>query len=238
MTSNRILNWQGCNNVRDLGGLDTSNGSKTRWGALVRGDQPAKLTSEGWNTLYKHGIRTIVSLRTHGFDEKDHPIVVPPYSDIQVISVEIEDVTNKEFVEKWATSDLWGTPLYYADALNLWAHRHVTALQAIAQAQPGGVFFHCIRGYDRTGIIAFLTLALAGVSLSDITVDYELSADSVRDQLLAERNTTVYEVLQKILNDIDLEKYLINGGMTQNDIVALRTRLLSPINNYQSPITD
>ena len=227
MTTNRILNWQGCNNVRDLGGLTASNGSKTRWGAVVRGDQPAKLTPEGWDALYEHGIRTIVSLRTHGFNEKDHPIVTPPYSDINVISVEIEDVTNKEFVEKWATSDLWGTPLYWTDALNLWAHRHADALKAIAQAQPGGVYFHCIRGHDRTGIIAFLTLALAGVSLKDITTDYELSSDSVRDQLLAERNTNAYEVLQKTLAGIDLENYLLNGGMTQNDIAVLRTRLLT-----------
>ena len=62
--------------------------------------------------------------------------------------------------------------------------------------------------------------------MKDITADYELSADPVRDQLLAERNTNVYEVLQKTLEGIDLEKYLINGGMTEKDIVAIRARLL------------
>ena len=206
--------------------MTASNGSKTRWGAIVRGDQPAKLTDEGWDALYQHGIRTIVSLRTHGLEEKDNPVVVPPRSDIQVVSVEIEDVTNKEFVEKWATSDLWGTPLYWTDALNLWAHRHASALQAIAQAQPGGVYFHCKRGYDRTGIISFLLLNLVGVSLQDITADYELSADPVRDQLLAERSTNVYEVLQQTLAGIDLENYLLEGGMTQSDINATRYKLL------------
>jgi protein tyrosine/serine phosphatase len=231
MTTNRILNWQGCNNVRDLGGLETSSGSKTRWGAVVRGDQPSRLTENGWSALYEHGIRTIVSLRTHGFDEKDHPIVVSPYPEINVVSVEIEDVTNKGFVEKWATSDLWGTPLYFTDALTLWPHRHAAALKAIAQAKPGGVYFHCIRGYDRTGIITFLTLALAGVSMEDITADYELSVDSVRDQLLAERNTTAYEVLQKTLAGIQLENYLLQGGMMQNDISALRGRFLELSNN-------
>ena len=226
MTINRILNWEGCNNVRDLGGMKASNGYTTRWGAIVRGDHPARLTTDGWTALYQHGIRTIVSLRTYGFDEKDHPIVVPPQYDIQVVSVEIEDVTNKSFVQKWATTDLWGTPLYWTDALNLWAHRHAAALKAIAQAQPGGVLFHCIRGYDRTGIIAFLVLALAGVSLKDITADYELSVDPVRDQLLAERNTSAYEVLQKTLGGIDLENYLLEGGMTQADIDAIRARFL------------
>jgi protein-tyrosine phosphatase len=230
MTSNRILNWEGCNNVRDLGSLDALNGSKTRRGAVVRGDQPSQLTADGWSALYEHGIRTIVSLRTHGFDEKDHPIVVPPHPNIQVVSVEIEDVTNKEFVDKWATTDLWGTPLYYTDALNLWAHRHAAALKAIAQAQPGGVLFHCIRGHDRTGIITFLLLSLAGVSLKDITADYELSVDPVRDQILAERNTSVYDVLLKTLEGIHVENYLLEGGMTQTDVSALRTRFLEPTN--------
>jgi len=230
MIQNRVLTWEGCNNVRDLGGMDVSNGGKTRWGAIVRGDHPTRLTTDGWSALYEHGIRTIVSLRTYGFNEKDHPIVAPPYTDIHVVSVEIEDVTNKEFVEKWATSDLWGTPLYYTDALNLWAHRHAAALKAIAQAQPGGVLFHCIRGYDRTGIITFLLLALAGVSLKDITADYELSVDPVRDQLLAERNTNAYEVLLKTLEGIDVENYLLEGGMTKNDIAALRARLLTTVN--------
>jgi len=77
MTTNRILKWEGCNNVRDLGGMDASNGSKTRWGAVVRGDQPAKLTDKGWTSLYDHGIRTIVSLRTHGMDEMDYLEVKP-----------------------------------------------------------------------------------------------------------------------------------------------------------------
>jgi len=206
--------------------MDASNGTKTRWNAIVRGDQPMKLTDKGWASLYERGIRTIVSLRTHGFDEMEHPIVVPPHQDIQVVSVEIEDVTNEEFVKKWATTDLWGTPLYWTDALNLWARRHAAALKAIAQAQPGGVYFHCIRGYDRTGIITFLLLSLVGVAIKDITADYELSVDPVRDQLLAERNTNAYEVLQKTSDGINLENYLLEGGMTHADIDAIRARFL------------
>lgn len=226
MALGRILVWDGCKNVRDLGGLNTSTGHKTRWGAVVRSDQPARLTTSGWSALYAHGIRTIVSLRTHGFDEKDHPIVIPPQPEIQVVSVEIEDVTNKEFVEKWATSDLWSTPLYYTDALNLWAHRHAAALKAIAQAQPGGVLFHCIRGHDRTGIIAILLLALVGVSPDDIVADYELSIDPAREDLLKEQNTTTRETILSTLAALDVEGYLRNGGLTQDDMSAIRARFL------------
>ena len=227
MTPNRVLTWEGCNNVRDLGGLDASNGSKTRWGAIVRGDQPTQLTTNGWSALYEHGIRTIISLRTHGFDEKDYLEVAPPYSNIEAVKVDIEDVTDTEFVNQWFHSGLWATPLYYADALNRWQKRHTAVIKAIAQAQPGGILFHCKRGHDRTGIIALLLLAFAGVSPEDIAADYELSVDSVRDQLLAERNTNACEVLSKTLEGIDIENYLLEGGMTQNDIAALRARLLT-----------
>lgn len=54
--------------------------------------------------------------------------------------------------------------------------------------------------------------------------------DSVRDQLLAERNTTAYEVLLETLEGINLENYLLEGGLTQLDISALRTRFLESIN--------
>jgi protein-tyrosine phosphatase len=63
MAPNRILTWEGCVNVRDLGGLNTSDGRQTRWGAVVRSDTPAKLTAAGWAALYAHDVRTVISLR-------------------------------------------------------------------------------------------------------------------------------------------------------------------------------
>ena len=105
MTTNRILNWEGCNNVRDLGGMDASNGSKTRWGAIVRGDHPANLTERGWSALYEHGIRTIISLRTDGVEEDD--LVLPDRLDgLDVVALAIEDLKEKEFLETWAATDL------------------------------------------------------------------------------------------------------------------------------------
>jgi protein-tyrosine phosphatase len=40
----RDLDWDGCFNVRDLGGLRISDGSVTRWGAIVRADSLDRLT--------------------------------------------------------------------------------------------------------------------------------------------------------------------------------------------------
>ena len=67
----RILNWDGCTNARDLGGLHTLDGRQTRWQAVVRSDTPSRLTAAGWSALYAYGIRTIITLRTHGQTEPE-----------------------------------------------------------------------------------------------------------------------------------------------------------------------
>lgn len=222
---NRVLVWDGCQNTRDLGGLRTSAGRVTQCGTVIRSDTPARLTTTGWSALYAYGVRTIVTLHTKGMTENELT-VTPPYPDLAVIQVAIEDVTDKEFVRLWASTDFWGTPLYYQDALGRWPARHAAAISAIARAQPGGVLFHCVRGHDRTGIIALLLLTLAGVTLDEIIADYELSRDPERDKLLAREKTSVREAITAALEGLKLDDYLIQGGASPDDLAAIRQRLL------------
>ena len=44
----RSLAWDGCFNVRDLGGLETASGGRTRRGMVVRADNVRRLTAAGW----------------------------------------------------------------------------------------------------------------------------------------------------------------------------------------------
>jgi protein-tyrosine phosphatase len=222
---NRVLIWEGCSNARDLGGLMTYDGLKTRWRAIVRSDSPGKLTEAGWSELYAYGIRTIITLRTYGMVE-DELNMTPRYSDIATLQVAIEDITDTEFVQQWVISNLWGTPLYYHYALQRWPERHAAAISAIARARPGGVLFHCIRGNDRTGIIALLLLALAGVTPDDIIADYELSPDPDRDELLARQHSSVQEAILSALAGLNIDSYLHMGGVSQDDLAAVRKRLL------------
>ncbi len=223
--NNRILNWEGCNNVRDLGGLQASDGRMTHPGVIVRSDTPARLTAAGWSALYDYGIRTIITLRTHGMTE-DELNFTSPYPDIVNIQAEIEDITNLEFVEKWVNTSFWGTPLYFRDTLQRWPQRHAAVFSAIARAQPGGVLFHCIRGHDRTGIISLLLLGFAGVLPDEIIADYELSVDPVREKVLARENTSVRESILGTLDGFDFDGYLRMGGPTQDDLDAVRARFL------------
>jgi protein-tyrosine phosphatase len=223
--NDRILTWEGGFNIRDLGGIQVDDGRTTRMGAVVRSDTPSRLTPAGWSALYNYGIRTIVTLRTHGLQEDELDFSVP-YPDIDLTQVHIEDVTDEDFVQRWAVSELWGTPLYYKDALQRWPQRHAAAVSAIARAQPGGVLFHCIRGHDRTGIISLVLLSLVGAGPDDILADYELSIDPERDQLLEQHKTSVREALLGAIDGFDMDDYLIKGGATEADLAAVRQRLL------------
>ncbi len=227
MNRERQLKWDGCNNVRDLGGLRTLDGRTTRWGAVVRSDDPTKLTPSGWEALYAHGIRTIITLQTDGVSENT-PDKVPHPADLTFVQIAIEDLSDQEFVGQWVNTNLWGTPLYYHDALMRWSDRHVQVMNAIAQARPGGVLFHCGRGYDRTGIIAMLLLAFVGVEPEEIVKDYELSLDPFRDELLRNKGTTSREVILDTLARLDARAYLLAGGMRASDLEALSTRILEP----------
>jgi hypothetical protein len=222
---NRVLAWDGCTNVRDLGGLRTFDGRLTRWGTVVRSDHPAKLSAAGWSALYGYGIRTIITLCTHGLEE-DLPDSGPRPPDITTVKVEIEDITDQAFVQQWVDSGLWCTPLYYRDALRCWPERHATAIRAVARARPGGVLIHCTRGNDRTGIISLLLLSLTGVTAEEIIADYQLSPDPEREDLLAGAHATVKDALLGTLEGINIESYLIKGGASQEDLDSIRSRLL------------
>jgi protein-tyrosine phosphatase len=140
----------------------------------------------------------------------------------------VEDITDTEFLHRWAVSDLWCTPLYYQDALNRWPERHAAAISAVARAQPGGVLIHCVRGVDRTGIVTILLLAAVGVTTDDIVADYELSVDPEREVILAREHTTTRDVILATLASLDIEPYLRKGGLSRTDLDAVRTRLLEP----------
>jgi hypothetical protein len=64
--NDRELSWDGCVNVRDLGGL-----GQVRPGAVVRMEQPRRLTEAGWAAAWAYGVRTVVDLRDPDEREPD-----------------------------------------------------------------------------------------------------------------------------------------------------------------------
>jgi hypothetical protein len=59
----RHLAWDGCLNVRDLGGHTIEDGRATRFGSIVRADSVRQLSEAGWEQLVAYGVVTTVDLR-------------------------------------------------------------------------------------------------------------------------------------------------------------------------------
>jgi protein-tyrosine phosphatase len=238
--SERELDWEGCFNVRDLGGIPTAEGRQTRWGAVIRADELDGLTRKGWASLLEHGVRTVVDLRN---DDERGADAAPRPSILATTHIPLDCNEDRQFWNVWDSGPQFGTPLYYRPHLDRFPERSVAVLSAIARAEPRGVAFHCGGGRDRAGQIAMLLLALAGVPADQIAADYALSADRLRarhtahgeedqgpllETCLVDQGTTAEEIIIDIVSSLDIEACLGAGGLTDHDLVALRSRLVSP----------
>jgi protein-tyrosine phosphatase len=236
---NRHLDWEGCFNARDLGGLRTADGRTTRHRALVRADAVDALTGAGWEALWKHGVRTIIDLRNEDERRED---AVPRPAGLTTIHIPLDVSEDREFWSIWDSGPQFGTPLYYGPHLARFPDRGAAVVAAIAEASPGGVLFHCEGGRDKAGQIAMLLLALVGVTPDEIAADYALSFDRLRaryasrgeeDQgrllrsFLAARGTTAEALIVDLVASTDFHGILASGGLDELQLEAVRQRLLA-----------
>ncbi|NMO56116.1 tyrosine-protein phosphatase [Actinoplanes sp. TBRC 11911] len=228
----RHLEWAGCRNVRDLGGLPLTGGGATRWRSVVRADSLDRLTPAGWNSLSAYGVRTVVDLRE---DDERSPDIARP-AGITVVHAPVDDNADTAFWYRVTDDDIDGTPLYYRPFLERKADRCAAAVRAVARAGAGAVVIHCGIGRDRTGLIALLLLALAGVTPAAIIEDYALSGERLRRHFerdddpvaerLAARGTTIAAALHALLSEVDVAACLRDAGLTPADVGAVRDRMI------------
>jgi hypothetical protein len=212
LTAGRDLDWDGCVNARDLGGLPTLDGGVTRRGALVRSEMVDGLSADGWRALRDHGVRTIIDLRED--DERTVPCDgAGPREGVETIHIPLDRIADDpDFWDDWMHGPQFGTPLYYAPFVERFPERIEQVLDAIEQAPPGGVLFHCVGGRDRTGMVAIAVLAAVGVVPDAIADDYALGAerahthDPVLEQYLAERGTSSRELVVELAASLDLDR--------------------------------
>lgn len=245
----RTLSWDGCVNVRDLGGLPTEDGAVTRFGRVVRADSVRGLTDAGWEALVGHGVSRIVDLRWADELAEDEPREVP----VDVVHVELLGKRDGAFAEIDQRQRRLGDPTVrrrtgYAEFLESFPGNFAEAVTAVAQAPEGAVVVHCAGGVDRTGLVAAFLLRMARVSLRDIGLDYAESernwgphVGSWIDEAADEEEREFRQMLSRcppeaitgVLEDLEaryagVHAYLSEGGASEATLAAVRARLLDP----------
>jgi protein-tyrosine phosphatase len=243
------LAWEGCVNVRDLGGLPTEDGRRIRDGAVVRSDNIRRLTDEGWVALRDHGVERIIDLRWPEELAEDQPRDV----EIEVVHISVlgpgfdadyvaELDEHLHAAPRPADHYAWS----YLDFLERYRDRFGQAIAAVADAE-GTVVVHCAGGKDRTGLIVALLLRLAGVGLDTIVADYAASGPNLEQRSAAwieeatddvERakrellSHTPAEGMLRVLTELerrygDVAGYLRAAGVTDAQLDRLRERLVA-----------
>jgi protein tyrosine/serine phosphatase len=222
-------------NVRDLGGLRRSDGGVTPHGVFFRSENVDRVTARGWEQLRELGVRTVVDLRQPREREGDRN-TRPRW--LTSISVDLDGLEHDTFWKDYWDNGLVGTALYYTPHLEQLPQRSTAVLDAIANAMPGGVLFHCMGGRDRTGMIAMLLLAAARTEPDEIVDDY---LETVRlGQVRAEHagraddepdleafcqshGTTTEGAFRDALRALDIDLFLTRSGLSPEAQHAIRS---------------
>jgi protein tyrosine/serine phosphatase len=246
----RELSWDGCLNVRDLGGHPTIDGHETRYGRIVRADSIRQLTDAGWRALVDYGIRTVVDLRGHHELRDDPPRELP----VDVVHAPFMETNEEEWreIEREIDASRAAAPDFptstrdvYLIFLEHFRANAAGSLRAVARAPEGGLVIHCVGGKDRTGLLCAFVLHLAGVAIEDIAADYALSEERLRprhEMWLAEAESeaerewirrvsrTPAEAMAGVFSDLErrcggVRAFLRGGGATDEDLELAAARL-------------
>jgi len=241
-TDPRLLHWDACLNVRDLGGFPTRDGRTTRSHAVIRADNLCRLTAHGRAALMRYGVRTAIDLR----GPSEHPIEHDPFSHEELREVDRVDIPllTKAFWRGWPGL----MDGHEADLLCLETCRESIAavVTAVAVAPEGGVVIYCHAGKERTGLAAALLLELAGVDRATIAHEHAASDDHLAPlyaawldaepdpegrQRLRNALRAKPDQMMQTLDALDtlyygIERYLLDSGVEAPDIATVRERIV------------
>lgn len=171
-------------NLRDLGGIRTSDGRRIRHGMLYRSSYLYNLSESDAEYLHDLiGLSTVVDLRSPSelAEKKDtipddvKYIHLPPLNDEQNPSVNrknrlgiLKAIMAKEGGAKKHLSDIYRLMITQRESLDAFKKM----LDIMSDDESHAVLWHCTQGKDRTGIATMVALMALGVDRNEIMRDY------------------------------------------------------------------
>ncbi len=179
-TATRIIEVDGASNLRDLGGLPTSEGGRIRRGKLYRSARLSGVTERGRAQLKALGIAVVCDFRgvtesasapsaIGGVVGRIHPLPIEP-----TLKAHTGALFGTGVTEGAKTRDVM------VDIYRVFGSRRIGAfgdLIGLLVDDETPLLFHCTAGKDRTGFSAAIILRLLGVHMDDIMHDYLLTND-------------------------------------------------------------
>lgn len=237
------IELDGVVNMRDVGGLPTTDGGRIAPRRLIRSDNLQDLPPHSVQRVVEElGVTDVVDLRTHVevAREGDGPLRSRPEVRFHHFTLYPEDAQEEglppaERELPWARDpheqdrrpperaraehdDYWSG--YYLGYLERRPDSVVAALRTIAES-PGAVIVHCAAGKDRTGTVVGLALKVAGVGDDTITADFAASAERVPQILerLSRRATYAVQVTDDLVAQqsprMDTMRMVLGGLQTR-----------------------
>jgi len=242
MNEERILEVDGAHNVRDLGGYRARDGRMTRWGVFYRSAGLHRLSDAGQAALLGRGIHTVVDLR-HAHELERNPNVL---ADVPIVDYHHISLLNPAVAGASTVRTLGELYVQLLDGSGRELQQVFAVLAADREVGEEAALFHCAAGKDRTGVVAGLLLALAGVEDEAIAEDYALTSACIApimDELREGRPQAVaaeqYEPflesdpahMHNMLRHLEdryggAESYLRSIGLTDEQIERLKEKLV------------
>ncbi|MEW2358523.1 tyrosine-protein phosphatase [Spirillospora sp. NPDC029432] len=204
----RWIDLDGAVNVRDLGGLPTSDGRTTRRGRVLRSDNLQDLTVTDIRTLLDdYELKNVIDLRSDAEVrlEGPGPLTRTPSITLHHLSLFSEggrhtdvaaDTVDVDKVLPWqnrpdAETENDRSIGHYLGYLRDRADSIVAALRVMTRTD-GSALVHCAAGKDRTGVVCALALDVAGVTREAIVADYAQTGERIEAVLGRLRSSDTY----------------------------------------------
>jgi protein-tyrosine phosphatase len=181
------IELEGAVNVRDLGGLPTTDGHQVAGAQLLRADNLQDLSPSDVAKLVRDiGVITVVDLRSSnelksegpapldsvaGVRHAHHPVLPELGANTDMIGEALLTKADQD-KSRYPRDPVCG---HYLGYLEDRPDQVVAAVRSIAHSE-GAALVHCAAGKDRTGVVVALALTVAGVTPQAVVADYAATA--------------------------------------------------------------